>query len=762
MNQLYWIFEYVKVLLAYLFILYLWPTVVFRPLLRGKGRTYRFCFCVNISILLFNAVVMLLGLVHLLNQTLVAVLFWGAFVIQLFRNFHPGLGWLDDIRSVLGKTMTTRRMLLKWHMANTRRLGGAIRRWWDSTKNRRIEYALLFLITLFAMAYFSFNALQVHSYGFGDQYVHHAWIYDMTQGKVFSAGIYPEGMHSFIYLMGSVLPIRFYSIILFLAGIHIMVFVVSVYLLGSALFHWRMSGLFALVGFLTVEQVVVNGVTGISRFAWTIPQEFALYTVFLSAYGLLNFLRREHGPLRLRTRAGWKELFSDRDLLIFGSSLGASVCVHFYATILAAFVCLIIVLLHLRRLFRPASLSRLAAAVVIALLIAGIPMGVAALAGYPLQSSLDWAMAGAVQYTDETEDAEASEPEEKAPVQTGVLGQAEKVIRKTYFELYGKERGRLLLWLDLGTAGFSVLMLILLALFGLGKKRRKKEQKRFTTALFKGYLIIALMIMILFIAYRPALLGLPTLIAGERVCSCIDVFSMLLFACVPDLIFTVAGCVVKEPYLKPVSAIVCVGIYVFAQMSGLFHGFLYYELTRYPVAVELTKELVNHLPERRYTIISSTDELYQVAGSGYHEEWADLLERSGDETYTIPTPYLVFFIEKQPIDYAQNSFASGPSWLAAEKYVRLYRDGVQYPEILHSQVSPEAAASDYSDIGQRFELSSELDNRTILESRAYAWYQQFSSIYPNEGEILYEDEDFLCYCVHQNEFSLFSLGVMGD
>ena len=147
-------------------------------------------------------------------------------------------------------------------------------------------------------------------------------------------------------------------------------------------------------------------------------------------------------------------------------------------------------------------------------------------------------------------------------------------------------------------------------------------------------------------AYKPKLIGLPPLVAGTRVCSTIDVFSMLLYAVVFDILFSLLRPLLKERILKPISVIACAGIYVFAQNAGLFHGYLYYELTRYPVAVELTKEITKTLPKQQYTIISTTDELYQVIETGFHEEWIDFLEKSSNRTYTIPTPYLFFFMRK--------------------------------------------------------------------------------------------------------------------
>ena len=168
------------------------------------------------------------------------------------------------------------------------------------------------------------------------------------------------------------------------------------------------------------------------------------------------------------------------------------------------------------------------------------------------------------------------------------------------------------------------------------------------------------------------------------------------------------------------------------------------------------------MPQGKYTIISTSDELYQVIEGGFHEEWVDLLEKWKDRSYTIPTPYLFFFIEKRPVRYAQLFCASGPEWLASEKYPRLFgKSGTQFPDYLNGTISDEYADMAIAYGKKRSDTASSFEGRQILESKAYKWYRKFSTLHPNDGQVVYEDEDILCYCVYQNEFSLFTIGIMG-
>lgn len=86
--------------------------------------------------------------------------------------------------------------------------------------------------------------------------------------------------------------VKIYSSQLFLAGIHVAVFLVSAYLLLKELFAWDGTAVLALALFLTVDLLCIDEIFSMSRLQWTLPQEFGLYTQFLCALFLFAALRR--------------------------------------------------------------------------------------------------------------------------------------------------------------------------------------------------------------------------------------------------------------------------------------------------------------------------------------------------------------------------------------------------------------------------------------------------------------------------------------
>ena len=199
--MVYWAVEYGKVFIAYMALMYIWPMVVFRKYLAPKSRTYRFAFCSTVQVVIVNMVVLLLGLVHLLNRWTMILVFYGVFIGSILwkRKFH-GDG-IRKIRQVLVGTRGVKLFLTQIWSSFRHWIKNVVRKIWKWTKGRRIEYLTLGVIVVYGSIYFSYGTYVDHSYGFGDMYTHHSWIYGLMEGKIFSAGIYPEAMHCFIYAM---------------------------------------------------------------------------------------------------------------------------------------------------------------------------------------------------------------------------------------------------------------------------------------------------------------------------------------------------------------------------------------------------------------------------------------------------------------------------------------------------------------------------------------------------------------------------------
>ena len=89
-----------------------------------------------------------------------------------------------------------------------------------------------------------------------------------------------------------------------------------------------------------------------------------------------------------------------------------------------------------------------------------------------------------------------------------------------------------------------------------------------------------------------------------------------------------------------------VAIVFFVYSKGFLHGFLYFELTRYDATVKVVNKIIESLPKNSYTIVSPTEELYQVIEHGRHEELLDFIEKQEDDIYTLPTEYVFIFLEK--------------------------------------------------------------------------------------------------------------------
>ena len=833
MDTFYWLWEYGKVLFAYGMLLFVWPMVVFRRFLKGRSFTVKFAFCVTGQIIVINTVVLGLGLCHILNDWTVRLFFYGTFLIAFFKQHHMTEEQWENIRRLFVGTQGGKLFLVKIFGAIGRWVKQKCRELWQTIRPHFVEYLLLTVVLVFGAIYFTYGAFQTPSYGFGDMYTHHAWIYGLKEGKIFSAGIYPEAMHCVVYSMNALFGVRVYSILLFLAEIHVVAFLLSFYCLMKDLFHWRFTPIFVLALFLTVDAQCIDGVFSISRLQWTLPQEFGLHTQFLCALFLYRYLKSEPG----RAKNGKGIRLKDENLILFMLSLAASLAIHFYVTIMAFFLCAAVAMCLLFKVIHWRRFTALVAATLCGCLIAAAPMGIALATGMQFQGSIGWAL-NVINGTDEheaqyrpkedttesstgtqdgtqdatgvqdnagaqgstgtqdttgtqgntgtqdnagTADGMISSPDNSAaqtsPKKSGVgeristafqkgmkwlQNKADNLYQHGYHTVYADSRAAFLVFMSLVGAALFVVYRLLIGIASLIWKQIPRKQRQ----LADGYPPVILASLFFMMIYAAAWIGLPSLIAPSRLCSTIQLLMAAVVLIPVDMAFSLLGCipgkVFRYGFLYPLSVAFVGLIYVGTQYLGIYHSYLYYELTRYNSVVEVTNDIIEAYPQNSYTIISCTDELYQVIEYGRHEELLTFLQNveDGRYEYTIPTKYLFLYVEKKPIQYAQSHFFSGPKWLALEKYPEFYSSFVSAGnEVNAGEVSAEMAARKIMTYSKVSSSYSNLESRTILQSKAYEWSQAFEKKYPLEMKVYYEDADFVCYIIPQNLYKLYSLEV---
>lgn len=801
MENLYWILEYGKVFFAYLFLMFLWPSVVFQRHLKDKTRTYRFSFCVTVQIVIINTAVLLLGLLHILNRMTVIVLFYGIFFYALLkrwwetRRVKSGFEVQEKERrrmSVFRKTDPSAEEQPRPANAKQgfRSLGLRIReRLWECRRKLYPwirQYGALGAVIVFGMVYFSYGAFQVHSYGGGDLYAHHEWIYGLIQGEIFAGGVYPEAMHCFIYSMSMLFGVRVYSILLFLQGIHVAVFLLSVYLLLREVFHWKYSPIFVLMLFLTLDVASAEHVYSMFRLQITLPLEFGLHLQLLCVLYLIRYLKKDVFVRHIsqmhpqshesRWKAREAKYYWDENLFLFMMSLTASIATHFYVVIMAFILCMSFALFALKKVFDRRYLVPLTVSVVCGCVVALAPMAGALASGRPFNYSIDWAvnaMKGEeARQLQEKVDADQGAGDGTDGVQAKGIGLVDwmglkdkgvrffkktlpELYRNGYPALYGEGRTR---WI-LGMTGIALVLCLVGRMRPFGRLHR----------ICSGYPPLLLFNLLFIVIYAMPYAGYPELIPDSRFCS---VGRMMVLAAVVmpiDAVFSLLLRFCRESVLRLASMATILGIYAGLIASGHYRGFLFYELTRYNSTVRVTNSIIDTFPKQSYTIVAPTDELYPAIQYGWHEELQLFAEKCTDPDYSLPTEYVFVYVEKKPLLYAQAHFFEGPFWLGQEKYANLYwkkyspkkpySGASQAPEIKKAEITEQSIQGAREESVDEWSSYTRLEERTILEARVYDWCRRFSESHPAVLDVYYEDEDFVCYYLRQDPERLYHLGI---
>lgn len=814
MTTLYWGICFAKVLLCYIFVLFIWPSVVFRKFLHDKSNIFRFCFCAVTQVVLINTAVLLLGLVHILNPWTVNILFYGTFLFSIRNLYKPKWSHWRNFRKMVSGTLKWRQLFLVNWKRFSRWLGRLIRNVWGRLRPHFLEYLILTVIMAYAVAYFSYSPFMDHSYGFGDMYTHHSWIYGLIGGQIFSAGVYPEGMHCVVYLMHTVTGLPAYNCNLFLGCINMFVYVLAAYCLMRDIFHWRGTPFLVLTAFLVLAAKSSDLMVSFARLQRSLPGEYGLYSMFICALFLLRFLKEELPDDWYKKPKEW---FKNENLIVFSMALAASIVIHFYVTITAFFICLPFAIVFLRRVLSRRCFLPLVAAAVCGVFISVAPMAGALLSGIPFQGSIGWALAviegeeeeflaaeegRVIEKAEEPEGAspEASVPEtqtprfgkipkgfmiskkpdvmimHRAPSLTILLTKpAQKPPLRLRMQLLWwriREKGvtffwdgynrllndtrdsRLIIYISVLIAAFCVVWRLLFMLI--------RPLRKFAGA-FDNYLPIILASIFILILYAAPYLALPELIAFIRLPSTAYILLLMIAAMVIDIPLSLLQRF-SPNWLQQIVALAGVAaICYFTIKTGNYHGYFYNELTRYRAAVNVTSSITESFPHNQYTIVGSTDDLYSTIQYGRHEELLKFLQTAQEKPgYYLPTEYVFIYVEKHPIQHAQYHFSSGPKWLATDVYYKTFPLGTttsKYPEIFASEINDEYAQRSVVGYPVRYDSYKDPETRTVINANAYKWCHDFADLYDNELKVYYEDDNFICYYFRQNTFSLYDLAI---
>ena len=749
-----YVLSLIKVFIACLIRDFLIPFLVWRRHLKGRSYGYRFWFCVITQASLQINLVLLLGFfgicsritVLAANIVIYSLIAWNDSDKKFFRRCRENA---DALWNAYKKERLTRyvvRRLREWRKDYRRTIRGLPI--WKYLRKNWVEAVLLTALVIYNIWFLTHNVMLYHSYQFSDIPVHQAWIYELEHGTLFSDGIYPFGMHAMIYIIRIVFRLNLREILLYAGAYQTVLLMIGLYLLAKEIFQAKYTPAAAVIIF----SLMLNQ----GRYSASLPQEAGMYTVIGLAYFMIRYLHSDRKKFVVESDSRLRSFFRVNSYInrryINSEAILLMLCValviayHFYTAIAAIFLILAIGLAYIPRILKKQYFIPLMFCGMMGALIAILPFAACLAKGIPFQESMAWAtsvIAGEewqgsdTDYQAKLAEAQGRMEQEDSSVRTDTLdGKKEeaavdystmtpKEILRYYSDsifsfgrmaMFGETATRLMFYCML--TGFFCAFLMLL---------RKK-----TRIYGRDYMALILNMIILCSVGAAKALGLPELIAAARASTFAEPFIGLIYMLPVDFIFRVLGLWKNRYYqsfLKVLSLSVCGIAVVLIIKMGWYHAFFDVNQAYYNESEYLLRHIRQSFKKNTYTIVSPTEEYYDVIDYGYHTQLSKFMDmvNGNQEEFTFPTEYVFFFIEKRVLqDYTYGSV----------------------------EVDLKYAAMDlaYLENSQDYYFQ-----RAIIESQAYYWAQKMRQVCPLNFKVFYEDDIYVAYILEQNTYSPYNL-----
>ena len=645
-----------------------------------------------------------------------------------------------------------------------------------------VDWALFVAFTAVVLVMYGTNMINTYGYCASDIPVHNYWINAMGDNEVFVNGIYPFGFHCVIYYIHTVSGIETYVLLrLFYVVqalyIHYVLLAFLKACCKTSYCAWGGVFVYVLAAFFSDNTFM--------RYYSSLPQEFGMIFILPGIYFMFAFLKERKLEadrcVQEKNTAGLKtfKCRSTRYLMGFVAGFGLTLIVHFYDTMAAGLLCIGIAGGYLFRIFKKEYFFRILATGILSIFLAALPMGIAFLQGTPLQGSLGWGLSviDGSNLEDEEDgelDDTVSENEEittqgsadqsisdgldaagktMSGYSVGETESTESLEVKTAVPMTLTEKIRFrvkdiaknglnYLWTEVhnivlhragvpwrmfifGCEGFCLIGGLLFVLTG------KQDYGAGLMSVGFGLLFL----MVLLGAWH---FGLPHIMDPSR-CS-IYVAYMIPVAIglgTDGVVTLVFGFLKRDVWMHAVSLLTSAALVAVLVYGNEIRTPAVLTALESNAAITCLANIKRENENYKYTICSANDELRMMEDYARHDETITFLRRmEGDAVngnLTIPTDRVYFFIEKIPLDYTVSYEGSGQ---------RISSEGAEKPLPTAGDISV-----------------YEGENRWIVMSRMYYWAQAFMELYGKEMQVYYETDDFVCYVVEQNTYSLYDFSI---
>lgn len=788
-------FELIQIFTAYTICVFIAPYIVFHNYLREKSMAEKFILCTligNFYIINIVFLIFLLGIPGKLSLYLFTIL--PAFAVWRWIN-RPGIKryfsflYTTFSRLFLGeaKIHTIWALLSRQPIAWLRKTARAV---FSHAVHHILEWGMLLGLLGFNAWYYSYHVVTRFSYGASDLPVHHYWINEMCEGTIFCKGIYPFGFHNVVYFLHTFFDIETVSIMNAFGVTQTLYIYLMLYLLLRKICRSRYTPIFGV--FLFTLPNLYN-LLATWRYQCSLPQEFGMVFLYPCAYFMIQFFERKKQEIQKEKELkkqgklyAWLEQYqirpSTRSLVFFAMSFSMTFAAHFYITIIAVFLCLAVAFAYVPVVFYPRYFWSIALAGLLSMASAIAPLGIAYAQGTPLQGSLGWALSVMTSGSEEDEAGNSSDtstdktirataapssstiPDTNQMISGTVSSEQQQNIEESGFvekittkvkempslivaflqKLYQKFLSfneTITIFLCNVCNGIKVTKTIVYAMEGLlvfsviGIWFRHKFYYR--NLLFIGFYVFFMTML----CCAPKL-NLPSPMELSRSSIFMAYAVPLLGGCAADAIYAVACRPFKYHRVTEVLPIGLTAALTFLTITNHYvRPLSIISSVQAKGEVHCNYEIMANYPDKSWTVVTTTNSLQIIRNNGWHMELCtflkDMENYESDTVVTIPTKYVFFYIEKKPVAFGYSDFVTNPA--------------VNSGHISKGAAQQEAVYSG----GDVYNIT----NRYILESKFYYWAKAFEQKYPQEFQVYYEDDSFICYRIIQNEYNLYNFAI---